>query len=88
MSLLSYQERLLTNLTRLSDEPKQSYFNRLTERVAELVAKQIAAQIAPEIPRIVESVSKAAAVEAVAVARDMPKATADAIIHVLTLGRV
>lgn len=80
--------RPLTELKPKEQVQSTSYVDRLSLQVAEIVADRIAKQIAPEIPRIVESVSRAAAVEAVAVARDMPKATADAIIHVLTLGRV
>ena len=68
--------------------PANSLIDRITADIAERVAQKIAKQIAAEIPSIVENVSKAAAVEAVAVARDMLGATADAILRVLTLGRV
>lgn len=62
--------------------------DRVTADITERIAEKIAEQIAAEMPRIVENVSKAAAVEAVSVARDMPQATADAILRVLTLGRL
>lgn len=79
----------MSRLTRLKPrQESQRKSSSFTDKVAELVAQQITDQISAEIPRIVENVSKAAAVEAVAVARDMPRLTADAILHVVTLGRV